>query len=178
MFLLPILALLDSDEDRALFEKFYYKYEKLVMHTSLKRLNNNFHLAEENCQDVFIALAKNFNKIKDIDSKETKGYVYTVANGLAINKFKKEIVNHPVTIDNENVIKISDDSFDLYSIMELKTAIDSLDEDEKTYYRLKHLYGLTLKEIGTIFNESAATVSRKLDKIANKLRERLGGNCE
>lgn len=148
------------------------------MHVSLKHLNNNKHLAEENCQEVFTYLAKNFAKIGDIDSKETKGYVYTVANGLAINKFNKEIAKTPEIKESEKIMQFSDEAFDLYSVTELKAAIESLTDEEKTYFRLKYLQGFNLKEIGNLFGESASTVSRKLQKITKKLKERLGDNNE
>ncbi len=177
-FLISLLDMIDSEEGKIKFEKFYYKYIKLVMHVSLKHLNNNKHLAEENCQDVFTYLAKNFKKVGEIDSKITEGYVYTVATGLAINKFNKEIKNRNEISENETVVQIFDETFDLYSVTELKAAIESLSDEEKSYYRLKHLNGLTLKEIGDMYGESASTVSRKLQKITKKLKDRLGDNNE
>ncbi|HAQ64209.1 MAG TPA: hypothetical protein DCR23_07080 [Ruminococcaceae bacterium] len=174
MLLIALLDLIDSEEDKIRFEKFYYKYHDYIINISKKRLQENYHLAEDNCSLVFEYFAVNFDKIGDIDSKETKGYVYTVANGLAINMFYKEILHRPKSVENEKIVQKSDITFDLYSVTELKAAIEELTEEEKTYFRLKYLQGMNLSEIGRIYNVSASTVSRKLRKITQKLRERLG----
>ncbi len=173
MLLFALLELIDSEEDKKRFEAFYYKYHDYVINISKKKLQGNHHLAEDNCSLVFETLAMNFDKIKDIDSPETKGYVYTVANGLAINMFYKEIQHRPESIENEKIVQKSDITFDLYNVTELKAAIEELTEEEKTYFRLKYLQGMNLSEIGRIYNVSASTVSRKLRKITQKLRERL-----
>lgn len=173
MLLIALLDLIDSEEDKIRFEKFYYKYHDLVMFICMKRIDN-YHLAEEACQEALTALAQNFSKIKEIDSKETKGYVYTVANGFAINKFNKEIArNHDFAL-NENNVKIFDKSFDLYSVTELSIAIEELSDEDKVYLRLKHIYGYTLKEIAKMLDESVSNVSKKVHKATNKLKERLG----
>ena len=104
MLLFALLELIDSEEDKIRFEEFYHKYHDLVMFISVKRITD-YHLAEDNCQEVFTTLAKNFSKIKDIDSRETKGYVYTVANGLAINMFNKEVARKKDYALNENNVK-------------------------------------------------------------------------
>ena len=178
LFLMPLLDMIESDEDKLRFETFYNTYKDYVMYICMIRLKNNKALAEESCQDTFFYLAKNFDKIKEIDSKETKGYVYTVANGLAINKFNKEISGKNEIQENETIMQISDNFFDIYSVTDLKNAVEGLTEEEKTYFRLKYLYGLQLKEIGETFGESTSTVSRKLQKIRAKLKERLGDNNE
>ena len=177
MLLLPMLELLETDEEKSKFQLFYYKYKNLVMYISLQRLKN-FHLAEENCQDVFFALAKHFDKVGEIDSQETKGYVYTVATGFAINKYNKEINKQPKNEIYKNYADISDENFDLYNVTEIKIAVDGLSDVEKEYFRLKYLYGFTSKEIGEMFNESPSNVRRKMQIIKSKLKERLGDNDE
>lgn len=177
MLLFALLELIDSEEDKIRFEEFYYKYHDLVMFICLKRIND-FHLAEDACQEAFMAIARNFGKIKEIDSKETKGYVYVVANGFAINKFNKEIArNHNFAL-NDNNVKIIDKSFDLYSATELSLAIEELSDEDKTYLRLKYLYGYTLKEIAKMFDESVSNVNKKVHKATNRLKERLGDSNE
>ena len=106
--------------------------------------------------------------------EEIKGYVYTVANGLAINKYRKEILRRPAGDVITNVEDIPDETFDLFSATALKMAIETLDEDEKTCFRLKYLHGFTSKEIGEMYQKSPSAVRRKLQIIKRKLIERLG----
>ena len=177
MLLFALLELIDSEEDKIWFEEFYNKYHDLVMFICLKRLNNP-QMAEDTCHDVFVNIINNIEKIKNVDEREIKGYVYTIANGLAINKYNKEISRKHEELDNLEKVQVLDVSFDLYNVMELKVAIGELSDEEKTYLRLKYKYGLTLKEIGKIFDESESNASRKLKKIICKLKERLGGDGE
>jgi len=173
MLLIQLLEVIETEEEKSKFKKFYYKYVGLVMHVSLKRLDD-YRLAEENCQDVFFALAKHFEKVGEVDSEETRAYVYTVANSLAINKYNKEIVHQVKEIPEINVESLEDEKFDLHTVSELQNAVANLSEDEKAYLRLKYIYGYTLKEIADIFDESTSTVERKLRAIKAALSERLG----
>jgi len=173
MLLFALLELIDSEEDKIRFEEFYHKYHDLVMFISVKRILD-YQLAEDNCQEVFTTLAKNFSRIKDIDSRETKGYVYTVANGLAINMFNKEVARKKDYALNENNVKIFGKTFDLYSVTELSIAIEELSDEDKAYLRLKYIYGYTLKEIAKIYGESVSYASKKVHRATSKLKERLG----
>ena len=140
---------------------------------------HDFHLAEESSQEAFFYLASHFNKVGDINSPKTKSFVYTVANGFAINKFNKEVAKR----HDETIILFSDDipddKFDIYNETELKDAYENaLTDEEKTYFRLKYAFGYTSAEIGELFGESSSNVRRKMSVIKHKLIERLGAGDE
>ena len=57
----------------------------------------------------------------------------------------------------------------------LETAIKKLPEDEQEIIFLRFINGLTLKNISSITGQSRYIISRKLNKILEKLRKELKG---
>ncbi len=177
MLLAPLLAMVDGEEEKLKFEKLYYTYVDFVMGISYSRLGDRL-LAEDNAQEVFYAVARNFDKIGEINSKATKSYIYTITTSLAINKYKKEKKEQLKITEIEKYTDISDKTFDIYSETELKSVLEVLTDEEKAYLRLKYLYGYTSREIAGMFNESPSNVRRKISIILLKLKESLGEENE
>lgn len=116
--MVAFLDLLDTEENKNKFEQLYYKYIDLLMWIAMDKLNNK-QFAEEAVQDAFLYVAKNFNKIGNVESKRTKGYLSTIIQGFAINKYNKE----------KKVIHLSpeDEDFIAFSVDDEK-FLDSMDE--------------------------------------------------
>ena len=162
--MVAFLDLLDTEEDKNKFERLYYKYVDLLMWIAMDKLNNK-HFAEEAVQDAFLYIAKNFNKIGEIDSKRTKGYLSTIIQGFAINKYNKEKKVIHLSPEEENYIIFSDDDenfFDSIDELDLKFAINKLPDESKNYLHLTYAYGYTRKEIGEMYNISPALVRKKI----------------
>ncbi|MDE5973167.1 MAG: hypothetical protein K2G73_00695, partial [Eubacterium sp.] len=114
--MIAFLDLLDTDEEKSKFKQLYYKYIDLLMWIAMGKLKNN-HLAEEAVQDAFFYIAKNFDKVGEVESKVTKGYLSTIIHGFAINKFNKE----------KKVIYLSSEYEEFLSINYDEKFFDSMD---------------------------------------------------
>lgn len=170
--MIAFLDLLDTDEEKSKFKQLYYKYIDLLMWIAMDKLKNN-HLAEEAVQDAFFYIAKNFNKIGDVESKETKGYLSTVIQGFAINKFNKEKKVIHLSSEYEGFFSIDYDEkfFDSMDELELKFAIDSLPDESRNYLYLTYVYGYTSKEIGDMYNISPELVRKKIQFAKRDVRK-------
>lgn len=169
------LTLIDSEEGRSRFCAFYGKYIGLVLWIAKSKLNHNSFLAEECAQETFLYFAKNFSKVGDLDSPKTKAFVGVVATAFAIKCFHKEIEKNSVlsmAISEKNYDPHELDSFDE---LELKSAVDSLDDELKNLIYLKYFFGFKNKEISEMTGVSEYLVrtglSRALKMIKNHLKE-------
>ena len=176
MFLSALLAIIEGEENKIWFEKLYYEYEDTVRGYSLKKLNNNKEFAEDNAHDVFTHLAQNFEKLKTLEGKKLRVYILTITNSLAINKYNKEILRSPISVDEEEYFEIEDKtSFEDFGEADIKMAISKvLTEEEQSYIYLSAVYGYSSKEIGKLYGISDALVRKRLQFIRAKCRKYLG----
>lgn len=168
------LSVIESPQDKSRFQQLYDKYANLVMWISMQKLNNAT-LAEEAVQDTFMYIAKNFSKIGDVDSVATRNFVATIANGFAINKFNKEN-KQKFAASHYTDFKIGEKSefdFDAYSVVELKSAIDSLSDENKSYLYLKFVYGYTSKEIAEMYGVKPEFVRKRIQFAKRSVRDYL-----
>ena len=137
----------------------------------------NHHLAEEAVQDAFFYIARNFDKVGEVESKVTKGYLSTIIQGFAINKFNKEkkIIPLPDEYDKFIIFDCDDEKFFAsMDALDLKIAIDNLSDESRNYLYLTYVYGYTSKEIGNMYNISSDLVRKKIQFAKRDVRKYYG----
>jgi RNA polymerase sigma-70 factor (ECF subfamily) len=172
--MIAFLDLLDSEEEKTKFEKLYNKYADLLMWIALRKLSNNHHLAEEVVQETFLYIAKNFHKIGDVESKQTKCYLATIAQGFAINKYNNESKTIPFSFEIDDDISFDnmDDSYLAnLDILDLKTAINSLSDEFRNFLYLTYIYGYNSKEISKMYGISPELVRKKIQFAKIEVRK-------
>ena len=84
------LALLETEKDKEDFTLLYQKYNKLVYCIAMEQLKER-ELAEDCCQEVFLYIAKNFQRIKENSTEESvMGYVSSVTKLIAVDMYRKK----------------------------------------------------------------------------------------
>ena len=117
--------------------------------------------AEECVQETFFYVAKHFEKIGDVNSSQTKGYLATIVTGFSIDVYNKSKKYGFIDIENNNM-----------ETVELSSAIESvLSEEEKIYIYLKYVYGYKSAEIAEIYNVTDISVRKKLERAKAKLKK-------
>lgn len=169
--MMMFLSVIETPQDKSRFQQLYDKYLNLVMWISMQKLNNTT-LAEEAVQDTFMYIAKNFSKVGDIDSEATKNYIATIANGFAINKYNKENKSDSVSYD-DTYKNINESDFESYSLVELKSAINALSDENKNYFYLKYVYGYSSKEIAKMYGVSPDLVRKRIQFAKRDIRKYL-----
>lgn len=66
----------------------YCQYHKLMIQVALNVLHDRF-LAEDAVQNAFIYIAKNMEKIGDVNARETKRYLIVAAKNASIDIYRK-----------------------------------------------------------------------------------------
>ena len=170
--MISFLDLLDSQEDKEKFEQIYKKYSNLLFHVAMNRLNNRCE-AEDCVQDTFLYIAKNFHKIGQIESSETRQYLATIVTGYAIKKFNRNSKIEFVSLEEYKNIQEANDLefFDDYDAITVSEAIDKLDDESKVYLYLTYTYGYKSSEIAKMYGTSATAIRMRLSRIRKQLKE-------
>lgn len=160
-------------------ERLYMKHERLLKSVISKHLTNQEDI-EDCLQDTFVYFLQNKRKVKYSTPKETKNYLATIANGLAINKYKKnckEVLVDEYEMYEENEFAMCNDTvFNKVSVSELFMLIEKLDERDKNYIYLTYIYGYTSSEIAELYEVKSSFVRKRLERAKTYLRGELSKN--
>lgn len=96
------LNLLDTQSEKDKFIKLYDKYKNMLYWISYGK-TQSCQDAEECVQETFFYVAKHFEKIGDVNSSKTKGYLATIVTGFSIDVFNKSKKYGFIDIENNNM---------------------------------------------------------------------------
>lgn len=173
--MIAFLDLIDEDNDKERFRLLYNKYKGLMAHIAMQRLGRQDDV-EDVLQDAFFYIAKNFSKVGDVHSAQTKCFVAVITEGYAISRYRKER-NHQNIISLEETaetIAVADD-FDAYSSTDLKMVMDSLSDEYKNVLYLKYVFGYKSREIADIYGITDSSVRKKIQFAKAEIRNKLKG---
>ena len=165
------MSLIDDENDKSKFEQLYYMYDKLMMNVAMSKLHD-IDMAEDVLQDSWLYIAINFEKVGDINSVSTRKYLATITAGFAINKFNKNNKTILLPLD-EAIGSISDEYFNQFETLELKLAIDTLNDESQNLLHLTYIYGYKSHELADMFGLSDSNVRKKLQFAKHKLKLQL-----
>ena len=168
--IVPFLELLDSEEDKQKFSSLYQQYHNLLMWVAMERLHNH-SLAEESAQDAWLYIATHFQKVQEVDSKQTKIYVSTIADSFAVDKLRKEkkVISFPadaVIIDET----AEQEFFDNIDKLDISIALKKIDPLQRDILRLTYQFGYTSKEIGEMLGKKDSYIRKMLQFARQSLR--------
>ncbi len=165
------LSLIDSESDKEKFTELYNTYKDLLYWIALRK-TNSVEDSEECVQETFFYVAKHFEKISDVKSKRTKGYLSAIVTGFAIDIYNNSKKTNTVSLDDEDSADIQ--YYEDFEKTELLTAFDNvLDEESKIYFYLKYIYKYKSSEIAQIYKVKDSYVRKKLQYAKEKLRKHL-----
>lgn len=165
------LSLIDSESDKEKFTELYNTYKDLLYWIALRK-TNSVEDSEECVQETFFYVAKHFEKISDVKSKRTKGYLSAIVTGFAIDIYNNSKKVNTVSLDDEDSSDIQ--YYENFEKTELLTAFDNiLDEESKIYFYLKYIYKYKSSEIAEIYKVKDSYVRKRLQYAKEKLRKYL-----
>ncbi len=165
------LSLIDSESDKEKFTELYNTYKDLLYWIALRK-TNSVEDSEECVQETFFYVAKHFEKISDVKSKRTKGYLSAIVTGFAIDIYNNSKKVNTVSLDDEDSADIQ--YYENFEKTELLTAFDNiLDEESKIYFYLKYIYKYKSSEIAEIYKVKDSYVRKRLQYAKEKLRKYL-----
>jgi len=164
--------------DKRAFDELYTRYSKPLLVYFMRLLWKDKEKAEDFVHDLF---AKIINKPESFDVDRTfKTWMYSVANNMVKNEYKKQEVRKNTSNGLDNTFAVSDQSTnvldevqDLFFQNAFQNCLMDLDEKHKEVFSLRHLDGLSIKEIAEVLEISDGTVKSRLFYATKYLSESL-----
>ena len=168
-----------SGDDKA-FDILVEKYQKSV-HALVWRKIGDFHYAEEVTQDTFLQAYTKLSTLKN--PYQFAGWLYVIANRLCIDWIRKQ---KPAiqSLEETSVEEIDSITYERYveEDRELEAAehrhelvkklLKKLPESERTVVTLYYLGEMTTREISKFLGVSVKTISSRLRRARERLKEK------
>ena len=86
--MLIYLQMIETPEEKTVFEQIYLEYRGLMYHVAYEILHNEQE-AENAVHQAFVKIAENIKKIEDPLCPKTRSYVVTIVEHQAIDRYRR-----------------------------------------------------------------------------------------
>lgn len=177
MMLQFYLSLLNTEEEKNQFEQIYLTYRNLMFYVAKKFLNDDL-LAEDAVHNAFIKIINHLEKLKDVSSNKTKGFMVIVVENTAKDIYNQQ-KNDKVSLDSSEMELAYDQTFedkliDKISVSDLVEKIELLPDTYRDVLMMRYIYELSYKEISKILKINEPTVRKRLERAKQKLVQSFG----
>lgn len=162
------LSMIETSEDRDLFEAIYIQYRYLMLHVANKILQNH-HDAEDAVHEAFIAIIKNIKKFSDVESPKTRSLIVLIVERKAIDILRKK--------HKENLAEINEDIIGIEvpapGDLGIADVIVRLAANHREVLLMRYDIGLTNREIAILLGITESGVRKLLGRAKRELRSEL-----
>ena len=164
--------------DKKAFDEIYRRYAGPLKGYFKRMLWRDDEKAEDFVHDLF---AKIIRKPDAFDTKRSfKTWVYTIACNMCKNEYKKQEVRKNTSIGFDQHYNISDEKTNLIKEIEFNQfgeafseKLNELDTKHKEVFTLRHVEGLSIKEIAQIVQINEGTVKSRIFYATKQLAKLL-----
>lgn len=172
-----LMNLLGKGDQKA-FDEIYDRYASKLCYFFSRKLKHDKEKGEDFVHDLF---AKLIDRPELFDVQRTfKTWIYSVANNMCINEYKKMAVRSntsngmsteiPIASnDNSIVDQVSDKHFS----SALEEQLTYLEEKHRSVFCMRHIDGLSVKEVAEILEVNEGTVKSRLFYATKKIASAL-----
>lgn len=163
--------MIDTYDKKDKLEQLYLKYRKLMKYIALNILSDE-QLSEDAVHNAFLKIINHLDKFSSIDCQETKNLIVIIVRSVSIDMYRKRNKEFDKTdiIDKE---LSTETDFSAVQTEDIIKEIEALPEIYKDILLLKIEYDYTDKEIAKILGIKADTVSKRLERARNRLKQQL-----
>ena len=153
--------------DKRAFDEIYNRYSGPLLGYFISKLWRDREKSEDFVHDIF---AKIIRKPESFDpNRKFKTWLYSVANNMCKNEYKKQEVRKNTSTGLDGHFSLTDTTVNVMSEVqdsqfreEFDVSLDALDLKHKEVFRLRHINGLSIKEIAEVMEISDGTVKSRL----------------
>lgn len=168
--MLVYLQMIETESDRSKFEQLYYKYRSYMFYAA-KRILQNEYDAEDAVHTAFESIAKNMDKIAEVDCPKTRAYVVIIVERKSIDLLREK--KH--LSDGDPEIELSQIGVDGIPDGTLAFALKKLPSRYREALLLRFYMGYSAKETADIMEISHENVRKILVRARNALQKILDG---
>lgn len=172
------LMKLSSEGNARAFSELYDRYAKKLLNYFFFRLWKDRERSEDLVHDLFTKIINNPDLFDP--KRKFKTWVYSVANNMCKNEYRKEAVRSGMQSTEELETDIRSGSTDvLEDIHEnefkeaLNEALDKIDDKHSEVFVLRHFQEMSIKEIAAILECNEGTVKSRLFNVTKRLAGEL-----
>lgn len=159
-------------------EQLYILYES-KMYAVAYAILGNVSQSEDTVQDSFVKVADYLDRIKDVESYQTKALIVKIVRTTAINRYRKNqketamfaVTEEKDVVDPSDVIekKLSE----IHNSTILLEAAKDMAQIYKEVIELQYYDGLTTNEIADITGVDSATVRKRCERAKKYLYQHI-----
>ena len=164
--------------DHSAFDELYRRYARLMVNYFYRMLWKDEGKAQDFMQDLFLKLIQNPNSFDSTRSFKT--WFYSIANNMCKNEYKKAQVrsNTKLGIEDFEQKPVQEQSAleqtHFTHFKELFTEeLEQMDENHRAVVVLRHLEGLSVKEIAEQLSINEGTVKSRIFYATKSLAQKL-----
>ncbi len=166
-------------DDETAFAELVKKYQKAV-HTLAWRKIDDFHIAEDITQDVFLKVYQRLHTLKD--PNQFSGWLYVITSNLCATWLRKKRLRIQ-PLEDEEAVMIPRDVYSQHVVEErnqaaaetqrevVKKLLARLKESERTVMSLYYLGEMRVEEISRFLGVSTSTIKSRLRRARNRLQK-------
>ena len=156
-----------SKGDKRAFDEIYNRYSGPLLGYFISKLWRDREKSEDFVHDIFAEIIR---KPESFDpTRKFKTWLYSVANNMCKNEYKKQEVRKNTTSGLDGHFSLTDANTNVMSEVqdsqfreEFEVSLDALDLKHKEVFSLRHISGLSIKEIAEVMEISDGTVKSRL----------------
>jgi RNA polymerase sigma-70 factor (ECF subfamily) len=167
-----------SNGDKRAFDELYDRYSGPLLAYFMRMLWKDREKAEDFLHDLFTKLIQ---KPEYFDpNRSFKTWIYSVANNMCKNEYKRQEVRKGTVNGLDNHYSLSDKSVnvmgevqDVFFQEAFERSLDELDQKHREAFILRHVEGLSIKEISDTLNTNEGTIKSRIFYAVKYLAESL-----
>ena len=167
-----------SNGDKRAFDELYDRYSGPLMGYFFRKLWKDREKAEDFVHDLFAKIVRKPDLFDS--SRKFKTWVYSVANNMCKNEYKRQEVRKNTSSGLDHTYNVGDGSTNVMNEvhesqfkLEFVKKLDELDAKHSEVFKLRHLEGLSIKEISEVLEISDGTVKSRLFYATKYLAQSL-----
>lgn len=164
--------------DKRAFDELYGRYSGPLMGYFMRMLWRDREKAEDFIHDLFAKIIRN-PELFDT-SRNFKTWVYSVANNMCKNEYKKQEIRKNTRNGLDSSYAVSDTNMnvltqvqDVQFRQEFERCLGNLDIKHRETFLLRHIEGLSIKEIAEALQINEGTVKSRIFYATKHLAESL-----
>ena len=176
------LSALETEDERLSFEEIYNDNKNILYNCAYSILRDE-PSAEDAVQDAFVSLARNFEKTKQMERNQIRGYMIIIVRNAAFklyNKRKREVAAEDIYADEADTSDMTLDVENKELARTLFEMIKKLDSKYGDVIMLKYYHDMHDKDIADSLGLTVENVKVRLHRGRNALKKMLkeGGYCD
>jgi RNA polymerase sigma-70 factor (ECF subfamily) len=164
--------------DKRAFDEIYKRYASALKGYFMRMLWRNEVKSEDFVHDLFVKLIHNPDAFDATRSFKT--WLYSVACNMCKNEYKKQEVRKGTSLGVDQFYSISDKGVDVLNEVQMshfgdqfEKSMNELKPEHQEVFTLRHLDGLSIKEIAEVLAINEGTVKSRLFYATKYLAEKL-----